>query len=201
LPSNVDFVEKLAKVAFDKDDDMLNYFHLVDRTGRQIPEEIIHAFRSSPPFRKAVKVLLPLAPFLKDKDWDKSLQNWRFLYSGDDKSWYIVGDNPIITEGHNDHDPVKCLQEFVFPVSGRILLVNTEPPIEKGFPPEIVVKCCLAIIERSRRFVACQNKDFLEALVDLYKPYIQFKKTHLIIPDFFLALRIHMGVLDYYMQR
>jgi len=201
LPSNIDFVEKLAEVAFDKDDDTLSYFHLVDRDGGQIPEEIINAFRSSPPFRKAVKVLLPFAPFLQDKDWDKSLQNWRFLYSGDHKSWYIVGDNPIITEGQNDHDPVKCLQEFVFPVSGRILLVNTDPPIEKDFPPEIVVKCCLAIIERSSRFVACQNKNFLEALVDLYKPYVRFKKNHLIIPDFSQALRTHMSIFDYYTQR
>jgi len=89
----------------------------------------------------------------------------------------------------NDHDPIKCLQKFIFPVSGRIILVNTDPPIEHNFPPEIVIKFNMAILERSQRFVACQRKDFLEALVEMYKLYVRDNKTHLIIPEFFRALK------------
>src|SRR5205807_2068128 len=141
--------------------------------------------RSSSGFKKAMRVLAPFAPFFRNEDWGETLDNWRFLYSGGNKSWYIVGDNPIVTEGHYDHDPINCLKEFVFPVSGRILLVNTHKPINKDFPPEIVVLSNLAIIERARRFVACHHKGFLEALVEQYKLSVKHKMTHLTIPHIF----------------
>ncbi len=185
LPSNIEFAEKLSEEAFRDDSNVLNYIVFTDGNGNKAPDPIIEMIRSSSGFKKAMRVLLSFAPFLKDKDWGKTLDNWRFLYSGDNKSWYIVGDNPIITEGRYDHDPINCLREFVFPVSGRILLVNTHKPINKDFPPEIVVYSNNAIIERARRFVACQNKDFLEALVEQYKLYVRFGKTHLIIPELF----------------
>jgi Protein of unknown function (DUF4238) len=125
LPSNIEFAEKLSEEAFRDDSNVLNYIVFTDGNGNKAPDPIIEMIRSSSGFKKAMRVLLSFAPFLKDKDWGKTLDNWRFLYSGDNKSWYIVGDNPIITEGRYDHDPINCLREFVFPVSGRILLVNT----------------------------------------------------------------------------
>ncbi len=185
LPSNIERAEKLSEEAFREDNNVLNYIVFTDKNGNKAPEPMIEMIRSSSGFRKSMRVLLSFAPFLKDKDWEKTLANWRFLYSADNKSWYIVGDNPIITEGHYDHDPINCLREFVFPASGRLLLVNTHRPINKDFPPEIVVYSNIAIIERARRFAACQHKDFLEALVEQYKLFIRDRKTHLIIPRLF----------------
>jgi len=185
LPSNIEIAEKLAGEAFREDNDVLNYFGIRSKKGGEVPNPIIEEIRSSSDFKKAMRVLVAFAPFFRNKDWDKTLDNWRFLYSGDNKSWYIVGDNPIITEGRYDHDSINCLKEFVFPVSGRILLVNTHKPINKDFPPEIAVDAMNAIIERARRFVACRNKDLLKMLVDQYKEYVRLGKTHLIIPELF----------------
>jgi len=147
LPSNIEIAEKLAGEAFRQDNEVLNYFRIRDKNGGEIPNPIIEEIRSSSDFKKAMRVLVAFAPLFRNKDWDKTLDNWRFLYSGDNKSWHIVGDNPIITEGRYDHDPINCLKEFVFPVSGRILLVNTHKPINKDFPPEIAVYAMKAIIE------------------------------------------------------
>ncbi len=185
LPSNIEIAEKLAEEAFREDNDVLNYFGIRNKKGGEVPNPIIEEIRSSSYFKKAMRVLVAFAPFFRNKDWDKTLDNWRFLYSADNKSWYIVGDNPIITEGHNDHDPINCLKEFVFPVSGRILLVNTHKPIDKDFPTEMVVKSMNAIIERAKRFVACRNKDLLEFLVGQYKVYVRIEKTNSIIPELF----------------
>ncbi len=187
LPSNIQFAEKLAEGALDEDNEILNFFQLRNKNGEAVPRDLIEEMRSSPVFKKAFKQVLPFAPFLRDKRWENTLDNWRFLYSADNKGLYIVGDNPIITEGSFDHDPIDCLKEFVFPVSGRILLVNTQKHKSTGtaFPPEIWVYSNNAIIARARRFVACQNKAFLEALVEQYKQYVQFGGMQLIIPRLF----------------
>ena len=189
LPSNIGFVDKLSEVALVENNDTMNFFNITDRNGKQAPEGFLKTVRESSAFKKSVKVLIPFAPFLKDKDWHKNLEKWRFLYSTDDKGWYIVGDNPIITEGHNDHNPINCLQEFIFPISGKILLVNIEPPLVKGIPSETVMQFSIAIIERAKRFVACQDKEYLEILVELYKYYVRFNRTRLIISDFFRMLK------------
>jgi Protein of unknown function (DUF4238) len=189
LPSNIQFAEQLAEEAFNDDNKVLNFFKIRNKNGEEVSKELIEEMRNSPAFKKAFKPVLTFAPFLRDKNWGDTLDHWRFLYSADNKGWYIVGDNPIVTEGHFDHDPINCLREFVFPVSGRILLVNTHKPINKDFPPEIVIYSNNAIIERARRFVACQNKDFLEALVEQYKLFVQNGQTDLIIPQLFQILQ------------
>jgi hypothetical protein len=82
-----------------------------------------------------------------------------------------------------------CLNEFVFPVSGRILLLNLQRPLTKAFPNEIVMYVNNAIIERAQRFVACRHKELLKALVEQYKVYVQAGKNHLIIPELFYRLQ------------
>jgi len=187
LPNNIAFAEDLSKKAF-TDDEAINYFNLVYKNGEKAPQEMIEVIKNSFAFKKAIKLLTPFAPFHKDKNWNKNLENWRFLYTQDNQNWFIVGDNPIITKGVHDHDPVKCLNEFVFPVSGKILLVNINKPIENGFPPDFILPYSTAILERSKRFVACQNKDFLKALVDRYNIYQQHNKSHIIISEMFEVL-------------
>ncbi|GEM_PF-1281231 len=189
LPSNIRFVDQLSEQAFGEDDDTFSYFALVDRTGQRAPDAITELIRSSSAFKKSMRILAPIAPFFNDEHWAADLDNWRFLYSGDGQRWYLVGDNPIITKGQRDHDPVQCLKEFIVPISGSILLANTQPPITRGFPPELVIKFNAALIERSERFVAGSRKDFLEAMVMDYKLHKDYLKTDMLIPELFHALR------------
>ncbi|MEA2020765.1 MAG: DUF4238 domain-containing protein [Patescibacteria group bacterium] len=191
LPTNIGAVENLSSIAFNKDH-TLNYFSVVNKNGKKAPEEILSAIKNSQAFKKSLKLVLPFAPFYGDNSWDDSIGRWRFLYPADGKSWYIVGDNPIVTRGIDDRDPLKCLKEFVFPVSGEVLLVNTNPPIDQGFPPELAMEFNMAIIERAERFVASPRRDWLEALVTYYKFYESFDKTDTIIPNFFEGF--HSGV-------
>ncbi len=121
-------------------------------------------------------------------NWERPLDDWRFLYSGDEKIWFMVGDNPIITHGYSDHDPVKCLFEFIFPVSGKILLLNSNVRKREVFPPEFTVQYNVAIIERAQRFVACQRRDLLEALIKYYKFHVQHERTDEIIIELFEML-------------
>ena len=185
LPSNIKHVEELSKNFFVKDNKNLNYFTLKNKSGESVPKEIVDKIKNSSAFKKSSKLILPFAPFYNSGWSDRLKNNWRFLYTGDGNSWHLVGDNPIITKGDNDHDPVNCLSEFVFPISGDILLVNTNKPINNDLSPEFVIQFNVSIIERAQRFVACQNKDFLEALIKNYKVYVQFKKTDSIITEIF----------------
>ena len=52
-------------------------------------------------------------------------------------------------------------------------------------PPEFAIDYNMDIIERAQRFVACQDKGFLEVLVNFYKLHIQHGKTNIIIPEMF----------------
>lgn len=187
LPSNIEHVEKLSKYFFVKDYKDLSYFTIKSKSGESISTEIIDEIKNSSAFKKSSKLILPFAPFF-NSSWVEKLKNWRFLYTGDGDNWHLVGDNPIITKGNNDHDPMNCLSEFVFPVSGNILLVNINKPINKDLSPDFVIQFNISIIERAQRFVACQNKDFLKALIEKYKLYVQFKKTYLIITEMFDVL-------------
>jgi hypothetical protein len=187
LPSNIEHVEELSKKFFVADNKNLNCFTLKSKSGENVPKEIADKIKNSPAFKKSSKLIIPFAPFYDDS-WSERLGNWRFLYTGDGDNWYLVGDNPIVTRGDSDCDPVNCLKEFIFPVSGKILLINVNKPINKGFPPEFVVQYNISIIERAQRFVACQNKDFLESLIKYYKVYDQFGKTNTIITEVFNIL-------------
>lgn len=184
LPCNAEFAEKLSQRFFGPDNE-LSYFNLISRTGASAPKEIAEKIRSSPAWKKTAKIIVPFAPFFEGDAWLDDLENWRFLYSGDDRNWFIVGDNPIVTHGHNDHDPVACLKEFIFPVSGRILVVSFAGNTRKVLPPEFAIQYGAAIIRRAQRFVACQNKDFLEARVRDYRLHVQFGKTDDIIMELF----------------
>jgi hypothetical protein len=187
LPSNVGFIEELSKDFF-SGDNALDYFRLVSKTSEDVPKEVVERIKHSPAFKKSAKIIVPFAPFFKDNHWWKTLDKWQFAYSGDDKNWFIVGDNPIITRGNYDHDPVSCLKEFVFPVSGKILLLSVNRHLHGTLSPEFIIQYGTAIIQRAQRFVACQDKGFLEALIKDYKLHIQFDKTNIIITELFNML-------------
>jgi len=187
LPSNVTYAEKLSERSFGQDKE-LGFFKLTSTTGAAPPQDIIDTIRTSPAWRKAAKAIVPFAPFYAGNSWYKDLANWRFAYPADDSSWNIVGDNPIVTRGYNDHDPATCLKDFLFPVSGRILLISRGERLGEMLPPEFTVQYDTAILERSQRFVACQDKAFLSALVDYHTFHVQSGKTDRIIPELFEML-------------
>lgn len=187
LPSNIKYAEELTKIFFDKDNKNINYFNLKYKNGTLPPKEVVDVIKNSPAFKKTAKVILPFAPFYKDI-WIEKLVNWKFFYTGDSSNWLLVGDNPIITKGRSDHDPLNCLNEFVFPVSGSVLLVNTNNPINKSLPPRFLIKFNIAIIERAQRFIACQNKNFLEKLLKLYDFHVRHNKTSILIAEMFRFL-------------
>jgi len=184
LPSNIKFAEILSKDFFHGDNNF-DYFQLVNKNGDTVAINVIEKIKELPAFKRSAKILVPLAPFFKDKNWSKNLENWHFIYPQDNKIWYMVGDNPVITRGNSDHDPINCLKEFIFPVSGNILLINGAIFNGNMLPPKFTVQYNLAIIKRAQRFVVCQRKDFLEALINLYKPYVQDKTEDSIITELF----------------
>ncbi len=189
LPTNISIVENLSNTVFE--DKEINFFSLVQKNGQKVSKEVLDIIKNDPAFKKSLKLLLPFAPFhKKDKDWQNDILRWRFLYPADNKNWYIVGDNPIITDGTNDQNPAKCLKEFVFPISGKILLVNTNPPPNQVFPPELIIQYNLALIHRANRFVASSDKNLLETSVKLYKFYKEYGKTEEIIPRFFEGIKL-----------
>ena len=188
LPSNIKFTEAMSEEFF-RGENTFDYFKIESKTGNFVPIDVIEKIKGLSALKRSAKVLVPLAPFFKDKNWSKNLENWRFIYPQDKKIWYMVGDNPIITRGYNDHDPISCLKEFIFPVSGNVLLVSGDTYDGKMLPPKFTVQYNLAIIERAQRFVACQRKDFLEALIDLYKLHGQYKKEDGIIMELFDAIK------------
>jgi hypothetical protein len=187
LPSNTRIVEKLAEKAF-IDNNEVDYFKLYSKTGEKVPKEIADVMKQSPAFKKAFRQIVPFIPFYKDKDWATKVSKWKFLYTADEKSWYIVGDNPIITRENDNSDVIDCFKEFVFPVSGKILLINVNKLNSKEISREFGLEFNTAIIERAKRFVACQNKDFLEALIKYYKFHVEYQKTDVIIPNMFEML-------------
>jgi len=187
LPSNISVLEKLSEEAF-KDDADLDFIKLVNKKGEEAPNETKETIRNSSAFKTTVKLIAPLAPFHKDPDWAAHIVKWRFSYTKDEKSWNMVGDNPIITKGENDHDPINCLKEFIFPVSGNILLINIPNPPEKELPPEFILQFNISIIQRSHRFIACKDRPFLEAMIMLYKEHVRYGHTETIITDMFRML-------------
>ncbi|MDP2704408.1 MAG: DUF4238 domain-containing protein, partial [bacterium] len=187
LPSNIPYVDELSKQFFTEGSDNFGYFFLKSKKGEVVPKEMKDKIRDSSAFKKAAKLMIPFAPFY-EKNWSQKMENWRFLYTKEDESWYLVGDNPIITNGQADHDPINCLNEFVFPVSGNILLVNTQTPLKHGTPPEFIIQYNIAVMEKSARFVACPRRDFLETLVGYYKHLVQTGMNGLVIDKMFAML-------------
>lgn len=180
LPCNIGYVDALSKKFFDKDDKNFDFVKIVGKKGDLLPEDINKILKESDFFRKSSRLLLPFAPLYKSNWNEKLINNWRFLYSGDKQNWYMVGDNPILTIGETDHDPVNCLNEFIFPVSGDIMLVNTNKPVADDMPPEWIIRCNIGLIEKADRFIACPCRDFLSISVEFYKIYVQNNRKHLI---------------------
>ena len=188
LPGNAKYAEQLADQAFRGEGTPFDYFLIRREDGAPAPQASLDALRSSSAFKKSMRILAPFAPFFKDEKWEEDVVNWRFLYSGGTNGWYMVGDNPIVALGQSDHDPMRCLNEFIFPVSGSILLVNIKPPITQGFPPEFVVRYNGALIQRAQRFVASRNEEFLRNLVQYYMMHAVHERQGEMIPNLFASM-------------
>lgn len=178
LPSRLALTERLADRAF-LEGDTFDFISIKNKNGA-VPQEVVNLVKDSPSFRKVFRSIIPFAPFHKDDKWNEQLQNWRFLYTQNQESWFMVGDNPIITRTDNVQDPVRCLDEFIFPISGNILLVNKSLALASSQPPDFILQYCFAVIERSARFVACPDQSFLKAMIATYKDLEPLKgsKTH-----------------------
>jgi DNA-dependent RNA polymerase auxiliary subunit epsilon len=187
LPCNIEFVDQLSGKFFHGDNE-LDYWKLKSNASDTIMKEAIEIITSSAVFKKSAKTIIPFTPFYKDRDWLDNLKRWRFYYTEDESNWYIVGDNPFVTHGDSDHDPENCLREFIFPISGKILLVSVDRQTDKILPPEFTLQFDVAIVQRSRRFVACQNEGFLKALVKHYKLYTEFERANDIVKELFQML-------------
>jgi Protein of unknown function (DUF4238) len=187
LPSNVGHAKRLSQSLFLSNGNM-PYFKLTHKDGCDVSEEEKQVFRCQPEIEKVTKLVAPFAPLFTD-GWAYGLNNWRFLYTRDSAYWVMVGDNPIVTLGDNDHDPNRCLSEFIFPISGRVVLANLNPPVGQLLPRDFIIQLNSAIIRRSKRFVACPQQRFLEAIIADYKLYLHHKKEECIISDTFNMLR------------
>jgi len=189
LPGNSDHAERLSRHFFHEGSEM-DFVRLTSTDGTAPPAKVVEELQQSPAWKKMAKLVIPFAPFFSGEDWLNSILSWRFALTGDDKSWYIVGDNPIIAEGSHDGNPERCLSDFFFPVSGRVMLMSGSNELQKNrLPPEFTVVLGTAILDRSHRFVACHNDRFLEAIVDLYDQHRRLGNTNRIIPELFEMLR------------
>jgi hypothetical protein len=184
LPSNAKRAEALSELAFTGTDDF-DFFGLTNKAGEVAPKEITEQLKNSEAFQKAFRQVIPFAPFFKKKDWAMRVNDWRFLYAADGKTWHLVGDNPFIIEEDTESTFISSFPRFLFPVSGRILLVCTDKPITKGVPPAFLIEQNNAMIHNAERFVACHSKDFLEAQIKYYGIFTSYGKTDLTIPELF----------------
>jgi hypothetical protein len=184
LPGNAEFVDELSAKAF-TDNNHFDNIKLEDRKEAATTGEVVDKMKQSPAFKSAFRKVVPLMPFYQEKGWSSRLMNWRFEYIGDDKSCYIVGDNPIITKTENNLENNNHLKEFVFPISGKVLLVDVDKPLNKAPSPAFTLQYNEAILGRAERFVACQNRHFLEALVKDFKLHGHSTKPGTIIASMF----------------
>lgn len=182
LPSNSIHAEELSARFFQEDRE-LGFVKLTRLDGTSPSTEELNNLRSSPAWQKASRMFLPFAPFFSGTGWSTTLEDWRFLRPTDGASWYLVGDNPIVTEGQHDHDPIMCLHNFFFPVAGNVLLVSKGDKTPNPLPPEFTVQFGAAIIERAQRFVACHDRDYLSALLGYYHSCERRGVLHQIIPE------------------
>jgi len=184
LPANAPFAEGLSQRFFSPEKE-LEFFRVKSTQEASVPQEVIDEIRTSRAWKKAARAVIPFTPFFNGDSWCDDLANWRFFYPADGRSWFVVGDNPIVTRGCNDHDPATCLKEFIFPVSGSILLISCGEHLGRTLPAEFTIQYGTALIERARRFVACQDKSFLEALLSDHELHARYGKTSHIVPELF----------------
>ena len=163
LPSNFQYIENLCGSLFSKDS-KFPYFKISDKNGNEISDASLDEIRTSQSIKKTTRLIAAFSPFFEG-DVSKLLMRWRFIYTGDNQSWCMVGDNPIISKGISDHDPKECLKEFIFPVSGNVILVASDRVVSTLHSPEFLIQFNTSIIDRASRFVACHRIDFLEAIV------------------------------------
>jgi hypothetical protein len=190
LPSNIAHADRISQ-KFLLGNKPFSYISIQNReSGKQASKEETELIRKSPAFKKASRLIIPMAPFHQE-GWGEKLKEWKLLYSPKKKGLYPVGDNPIITREENDHDPFRCLDEFIFPISNRIILFKTNNSIYEGSPPEpdFTVLLGALMIKRSQRFIAHRNKRFLEQLIKYYQLHIKFRKEEDMVKNIFAMLK------------
>ncbi len=183
LPSNIDETKRFSEKAFTPNSE-IDYFQLKSKKEGGVSPEVVEEMRVSESFHKVIKLMLPFAPFFKNPAWSSQVIDWKFVYIETGESFFLAGDCPIITKSKNG-DTADPLGEFIFPVSGNILLVNCKNTIKKELNPEFIIQADIAIIENAQRFVVCQNEAFLQKLVTHYRVYSQYGKTGAITPELF----------------
>lgn len=188
LPLNDKIVENLVDIAFDKWE-KLDFFHIADKYWNILWDEILLKIKWLKDFKKILRLLLPLYPFHKIKNWSDLPSNWKFLYTQDNTSWYITSDNPIITNKKNYSHLDSLLEDILFPISWKILLVWTKISHSAVFSWRTIIDFNIAMIHNANRFVACHNKNLLLTMIDIYKNDKLYSNEDIIIQSLFKSIK------------
>ena len=141
-------------------------FDLIDKkTGKGAVKELQEEMKNIDMFRKMYRIIIPISSFLDGK-WKSDNENWRIYTRGNRNN--LTGDNPIIIEKFiNSH---ILDSDLLFPLSSNKCLIHTKRPKPEQLPREFMFYVDLLILEQSKRFVCCSDKEYLETLINhLYR--------------------------------
>jgi len=186
LPTNQNLVDNISRSDFEKI--WLNYFKIEDKTNTLKPEVLKEMIKKMPQFNKMLKIILPMAPYYnKWNNWNNSIDS-KFLYTSDNKPWYFIWDNPIILE-EDKINILNPLENCIIPISSKILMFSWKEFRQENFKESFIIQFNTAILHNSKRFVAFQNRSFLEAIIKDYKLHKKYKKEDTIIPELIKLLK------------
>lgn len=113
-------------------------------------------------FKRAYSFMLSFEPYANGNMID-FIKDWKIYYI--DAGRFLTGDNPVIIR--SGYKPHTILNHFIFPISPDKILVATKGKPELDW--DWIVNIGLQIIKQADRFACSNNKEFLEALVIVFK--------------------------------
>lgn len=184
LPSNFKYLEEVSKNLLGNDLST-SIFKLKNKNGEIVNQKVVDNIKSKDFFKKSSRIMASFLPFYDNYD----VSDWVFSYTEDGGIWHVVGDNPLITrKKFNLKKPAGFLDEFIFPVSGNIILINGYFKNKSDLSNAFILQFNIAIIHNSKRFVAFHNKEKMEAFIKYYNFYVDNKRETQIISDMFNLL-------------
>jgi hypothetical protein len=160
IPKNDDLVDKLID-----DLDFRNTgFDLVDKNGNSCASlELQKTLKTINQFRKLYHIFLTNLS-LKEGKGKTDFENW-IIYNRNN-NYQLTGDNPVIFDALNG---VMLLNGItIFPLSSDKVLIHSRKSTPQQLPADFLFYQDMTIIEQSKRFVCCSNKDYLIFMVKIY---------------------------------
>lgn len=158
---------------------------VVKGTTEEVEKEALDHLYSAPTFKESLRFILPALSVYKNNtiNEERMLNNYRNSYLHENPTQlFLLGDVPVIESDPNSPD---LLGNFTFALNPTNVFICSDSGRKKVTSSLFYLTQNLATFHLAEQYVACKERKFLEAMIQVYEQVVRDKRENMIMQTIF----------------